>query len=83
MFRYAGGGRINIRPFVVPKRGIHITAVDDGPGIPNLEHVLSGSYQSKTGMGLGLLACKRLMDEFEIETNSSGTRISTRKYLRR
>lgn len=81
MYRYAGGGRIELRTSSGPRRAIQILAEDQGAGIPNLELVLSGEYRSKTGMGLGLLACKRLMDEFEVTSGPEGTRVSTCKYL--
>jgi serine/threonine-protein kinase RsbT len=81
MYRYAGGGHIQLRSVVGARRGLHVVAEDHGPGIPNIELVLSGHYQSKTGMGLGLLGCRRLMDEFEVETGAEGTRVSAQKYL--
>ena len=82
IFRYAGSGAIRLDPIMSPRPGIHITATDNGPGIGNLEEIFSGRYQSKTGMGLGLRGCKRLMDEFEIQTGpANGTTVSVRKYL--
>jgi len=58
---------------------------DDGPGIENLDLVLSGSYQSSTGMGLGILGAQRLMEQCDITTSSTssnrGTRIVLRKRL--
>ena len=46
---------------------------DRGPGIGDLPSILAGTYQSKSGMGMGILAAKRLMDSVHIETGSSGT----------
>src|SRR6185436_2721472 len=34
---------------------IVVTAVDKGPGIPNLSQIMGGQYQSRTGLGKGLL----------------------------
>ncbi len=45
-----------------------IIAKDKGPGIPNIQDILSGKYVSKTGLGRGLAGTKRLLDEFEVET---------------
>ena len=45
---------------------------DNGPGIAEIDAILSGRYRSKTGMGLGLLGAKRLVDDFEINTDADG-----------
>lgn len=80
--QYAGCGEITLRRLPNDRSGIEIRAVDRGPGIPHLESVLSGTYRSKTGMGMGLLGTKRLMDEFEIDTQpGKGTAITLRKYV--
>lgn len=69
---YTPGGQIEIVPKSAPSR-VHIRASDEGDGIPNLDQVMSGSYRSKTGMGMGLLGSKRLADNFDIRTGASGT----------
>jgi signal transduction histidine kinase/CheY-like chemotaxis protein len=48
-----------------------ISVRDSGRGIPNLEEILGGKYVSKTGMGLGIIGAKRLLDHFQIESNKS------------
>lgn len=73
--KYAkGGGSVELRVEEEPRRFV-IVAMDGGPGIPNLDEVMSGGYRSKTGMGLGLLGTKRMVDRFEIQTGSGGTRV--------
>jgi serine/threonine-protein kinase RsbT len=52
-----------------------IIASDAGPGIPNLDEIMSGRYRSRTGLGAGLLGTKRLVDNFELQTGPSGTHI--------
>jgi len=54
-FRYAGGGSVDftIEGSMTPQV-LSIRVSDTGPGIANLDAVLSGQYQSSTGMGLGL-----------------------------
>ncbi len=42
-----------------------IRVEDQGPGIANVDLILSGHYRSATGMGVGLLGAKRLMDSFD------------------
>lgn len=75
MVVYASGGQLEIVPALEAKRRIIIRATDEGPGISNLEVVLSGRYNSKTGLGRGLAGSKRLADHFDISTNSAGTRV--------
>jgi serine/threonine-protein kinase RsbT len=55
---------------------IVVTAVDSGPGIPNLTQILGGQYQSRTGLGKGILGTKRLADNFHVSTGAEGTSIS-------
>ncbi len=53
-----------------------ITVVRDrGPGIGDLPSILAGTFRSSTGMGMGILAAKRLMDRVDIETGPSGTMV--------
>ena len=48
---------------------------DRGPGIGDLPSILAGTYQSTSGMGMGILGAKRLMDSVQIETHASGTTV--------
>lgn len=72
---YTSGGKVELAWKDGPKRCVVIRATDRGPGISNLAHVLSGEYQSKTGLGRGLLGSKRLADRFDISTGRNGTQI--------
>ena len=77
---YAKKGELFINPF--PSFGIEIIAIDQGPGIANIDKVLSNSIRSKTGLGLGLSGVKRLMDEFEITSIlNQGTKVRAVKWL--
>ncbi|MCK4250983.1 anti-sigma regulatory factor [candidate division WOR-3 bacterium] len=83
IIKYAGKGTVTLIPLLTDERALKIVAEDNGPGITNLSDVLSGTYDSKQGLGMGLLAIKRLMDSFEVETNSGvGTRIVVIKYIK-
>jgi signal transduction histidine kinase len=42
---------------------------------------MGGSYRSTTGMGMGILGTKRLMDEFAIDTSRTGTTVQFGKLL--
>ena len=79
-FRYARGGAVS---FDIEPEGrlFWVSVTDQGGGIPHLDEVLAGSYRSTTGMGMGILGTKRLMDEFSIETNSAGTSVRFGKLL--
>jgi serine/threonine-protein kinase RsbT len=82
IINYVGRGEMSFSVLLQGKQGVQVEARDEGPGISNIDAILAGRYQSKSGMGLGLLGCQRLMDEFEIDTApGKGTRIKTRKYL--
>jgi signal transduction histidine kinase/CheY-like chemotaxis protein len=74
-FVYAGGGEVRFifeehhRPQV-----FEIIVSDKGPGIERLDSILDGRYTSRTGMGLGIVGTRRLMDIFNVETKiGSGT----------
>ncbi|HEY5800840.1 MAG TPA: sensor histidine kinase [Burkholderiaceae bacterium] len=76
---YAGTGQVRFA--LEEGRALAITVCDSGRGIADLELVLSGQYRSRTGMGLGLLAAKRLMERCEIDTGPHGTTIVMSKAL--
>lgn len=75
---YAGNGIVT---FGVDEQSLLIDVADTGPGIADLELVLSGGYRSTTGLGQGLIGVRRLMDSFEIETGKTGTRVEVSKRL--
>src|SRR5947209_1475003 len=79
-FRYARGGKVFFDADI-DARMFRISVVDQGGGIPHLERVLGGSYQSRTGMGMGIVGTKRLMDDFSIQTDSTGTRVNFGKLI--
>lgn len=80
--QYAGLGAVRLEELAVPRAGVEIVADDEGPGIRNVDEILSGNYRSRTGMGLGLRGSQRLADEFRIEARrQGGTRVVARKYV--
>ena len=81
-YKYAGGGKVEFQLDDSDEQALLIKVQDRGPGIPNLETILNGRYVSPTGMGLGIIGAKRLMDRFEIETaERKGTTVSLGKIL--
>jgi signal transduction histidine kinase len=78
--RYAGTGTVEFA-LDVPAQELIITVTDHGRGIPHLESVLDGTYRSATGMGLGIVGARRMMDAFDIKTSNSGTTVVLSKRL--
>jgi serine/threonine-protein kinase RsbT len=59
------------------KDGLKLVFEDQGPGIPDIEVALRDGYTSGGGMGLGLGGSKRLVNDFQIESEpGKGTRIT-------
>ncbi|MCU1329462.1 MAG: histidine kinase [Bryobacterales bacterium] len=84
-FNYAGGGKVEfmIEGRTAPQLFI-IQVTDNGPGIRHLAEILEGRYQSATGMGLGIIGARRLMDQFEILSSPGrGTTVLLKKLLPR
>lgn len=63
-----------------PQR-LQIVVDDRGPGIASLATILEGRYRSPTGMGLGILSARRLMEHCDISTGPSGTCITVARQL--
>lgn len=64
------------------KSSFVIEIKDSGPGIEDLDRILSGQYTSSTGMGLGIIGAQRLMDGFHVESDRErGTRVVLTKLM--
>ena len=65
------------------RSGIEVLAVDQGPGIEDIERALQDGYTTGGGLGLGLPGARRLVDEFDIESApSQGTKVRLVKWGR-
>jgi signal transduction histidine kinase/CheY-like chemotaxis protein len=76
-YGYAGGGRAEfiLDAGMEPQR-FAVRICDNGPGIANLQLILDGQYRSSSGMGLGLVGARRLMDTFKIDSRpGNGTTV--------
>jgi signal transduction histidine kinase/CheY-like chemotaxis protein len=80
-FRYARNGKVLFSAVTPAPQLLEITVSDSGPGISQLDEVLEGRYHSTTGMGLGIIGTKKLMDNFEISTGTSGTLVHMSKVM--
>jgi len=81
---YAGEGTVSIRPAEKGgRKGIEVVCEDKGPGIEDVSVVMQDGYSTSRGLGMGLPGAKRLMDDFEIDSQVGvGTKIIVRKWLR-
>jgi signal transduction histidine kinase/CheY-like chemotaxis protein len=80
-FRYARGAKVSFDVDIGRTQVLEITISDTGPGIDNLDEIFEGRYRSSTGLGLGILGTKRLMDNFEITSSPAGTLVKMGKDL--
>jgi serine/threonine-protein kinase RsbT len=63
--------------------GLQLTFKDRGPGIADIAAAMTDGFTSAGGMGLGLSGAKRLVNEFEIESEIGvGTTIVVKKWKR-
>lgn len=61
--------------------GLRLTFKDAGPGIPDIPTAMQDGYTTSKGMGLGLSGAKRLVNEFEINSQVGvGTTIVLKKW---
>lgn len=80
---YAGRGRAR---FEIADHGhgqiLKLTLEDNGPGIPDIHHVLHEKVISSTGLGIGIRGAKKLVDLFDIEsTPGKGTTVQLGKSI--
>ena len=79
---YAKEGEIVVRLVNAnEKLGIVVIARDKGPGIADIRQTLQDGYSTSRSLGLGLPGVRRLMDEFEIESQIGiGTVVTIKKW---
>jgi serine/threonine-protein kinase RsbT len=81
LVRYASGGEIRLSPLGGSRgAGIEVESRDRGPGIADVRLALQDGFTTGGGLGSGLPAVRRLMDEFDIASDPEGTRIVARKW---
>ena len=82
MLKYAGGGVAVIE--VVSKgreNGIKLTFSDNGPGIPDVKLAMKDGFSTGKSLGLGLPGTKRLVSEFDIQSEvGKGTTVTVTKW---
>lgn len=80
LLRYAQDGDLQVMRIDGPRRGILVVSEDTGPGIPDLVAARVDGFSTGGGLGGGLGAVERLMDETEMRSGATGTTITARKW---
>ena len=78
ILKYAETGHISHSKLVDGARlGLEVVARDNGPGIANLDQAMADNYSSSGTLGLGLPGVKRMVDEFEMDSDvGAGTTVT-------
>ena len=92
--KHGGGGELTVRAVDEPRRGLEVVVVDRGPGIDDAAAAVEDGYSrgrrltlderivNRDGLGLGLGAVVRLMDDVDLENREhGGLRVVARKWL--
>jgi serine/threonine-protein kinase RsbT len=79
---YAGRGEVRVSLVNHgSKQGITIIALDEGPGIADVDLAVRDGYSTSGGFGLGLPGVRRIMDEFDIASEvGRGTMVNITKW---
>jgi anti-sigma regulatory factor (Ser/Thr protein kinase) len=86
LVKYAQGGTLTLMPINDGERvGIQVASRDLGPGIADVEQALMDGFSTAGGLGCGLGAVNRLMDQFDIRSQrgaAGGTNVVCTRWLR-
>lgn len=82
LLKYGGGGKVFIEQVSNGKDpGVRVTFVDQGPGIPDIPLAMKDGYSTGKSLGLGLPGTKRLVNEFDIQSEvGRGTTVTIIKW---
>jgi signal transduction histidine kinase len=81
-YEYGGGGRVEFLLESAKRPLLWIRVRQRGAGIRDLQTILDGRYVSDTGLGIGIVGARRLMDQFRIDGDTgSGATVSMAKTL--
>lgn len=73
---YARPGELRLLISMSPRTSLTVEAIDNGPGIPNVDKILAGGFRSTTGLGMGLRGIRSIASEFSINSGvGQGTRV--------
>lgn len=81
-YEYGKGGDVILEALTDGfRKGLRLTFIDQGPGIPDMDLALTDGWTSGGGLGMGLTGTRRLVNEFQIESNpGEGTKVTITKW---
>lgn len=63
------------------RRGLRLSFIDQGPGIPDMKLALTDGWTSGGGLGMGLTGARRLVNDFNIQSEvGKGTTVTILKW---
>jgi len=75
--QYAGEGTCLVSDESDARRArVKVVVEDHGPGIPDIDRAMEYGFSTGGGLGAGLPGTKRLVNEFEIESQPGRTRVT-------
>jgi len=84
VLKYAIEGLVQLRHVREPREALVIEVTDSGSGIPDLGAALTDGFSRGRGLGVGLGAVHRMMDDVVVDTvPGRGTRVTATKYAKR
>lgn len=78
MHVYGGGGTMRLQAVISHgRRGVKATFTDQGPGISDISQAMKDGFTTGGGLGMGLGGSKRLVNEFDIQSEpGKGTTVT-------
>lgn len=79
---YGHGGTVRMLALREDRRkGLRLIFTDQGPGIADLSLALTDGYSTGGGLGLGLTGARRLVNEFDIQSEpGKGTTVTVTRW---
>jgi len=79
---YGKGGEMKLEQITNGiRQGLRLIFIDEGPGIPDIDLALTDGWTSGGGLGMGLTGAKRLVNEFNIQSEvNKGTTVTIVKW---
>jgi serine/threonine-protein kinase RsbT len=75
------GGEMELITLNGPRVGLRLKFHDHGPGIRDIQLALRDGFTTGSGLGLGLGGAKRLVNEFEIDSQvGEGTTVTVTRW---
>ncbi|WP_033262601.1 anti-sigma regulatory factor [Amycolatopsis vancoresmycina] len=67
---HGGGGTMTVESVLdsAGRRGIRLQVRDEGPGIADVEQAMTDGFSTGAGLGHGLGGTRRLVDDFDLDT---------------